>query len=58
MTFNKYVDKILVDKALDLGSDYNFDETGDIRIVSDDQAYLQAAQNRCISILTSWLHDE
>ena len=58
MTFNKYVDKILVDKALDLGSDYNFDETGDIRIVSDYQAYLQAAQNRCISILTSWLHDE
>lgn len=47
----------LVDKALVQGDDMALTGGGDITMVEGDYATLQAAQNRCMSVLGSWVHN-
>lgn len=47
----------LLDKALPNGSDMTLSGSGDILMVSGNDTLLQTAQNRCLSIFRSWLHD-
>lgn len=48
----------LVDKALVNGADYQLTGSGDLKTVEDDFSILQAAQNRCLSVKGTWLHDD
>lgn len=47
----------LIDKALLLGNDMELTETGDFKVVTNLINHLQAAQNRCLSLLSSWRFD-
>lgn len=48
----------MIDKALINGGDMGLSTTGDFETVSESMCNLQAAQNRCLSYLWTWLYDE
>lgn len=50
-------DANLIDKALINGSEMALSNTGDIAIVKDEYNILQAAMNRCISVLWTRMYD-
>jgi len=48
----------LIDKHLSASSGYTLTTSGDFSVVSDEQSTLQAAQNRILSEVWSWIFDE
>lgn len=49
--------ELLIDKALPSGHDIAITESGDMKAIEGDSVHLQTAQNRCLSIFSSWIHD-
>lgn len=48
----------MIDKALTNWSDYQLNWNGDLVMVEWDWCNLQSAQNRCISLLWSWVYED
>ena len=48
----------LIDKQLSASSWYSLTNSGDFAIVEDEASTLQAAQNRILAELDSWIYDD
>jgi len=48
----------LIDKQLSASSWYTLTNTGDFTVVESEEATLQAAQNRILSEIWSWIYDD